>query len=335
MMRLRKTLTAVAVSGALAFAVAPVAQAQSSYAFSTGDIYYQHTSGGWVESSSRATNPAPLNNAELEQSDRIRKMIENDQRARGAAGSSSQNITGADTAARATTDASAGGNASLSVEGNATRETTGGANGGVDINIDGNTDGNTGGNNAGNTGGNATGTSSMVNDAASQAASAATALNGLSSVNTPNVPNSGTGNGNGGSSLTGNTSATGGNTGGNGGGNLNGGSSVSPELAGIILPGILILGGLTWYLNQDGQTYMSSQDRVHETPTREEKATSSALLSSNAGSVREQAIQQTSAESERGVSAETGDNTVARAMFALLVMSVLGAAGVFTRRKFA
>lgn len=103
-----------------------------------------------------------------------------------------------------------------------------------------------------------------------------------------------------------------------------------------------------WYLNQDGETYVQDESRVNEEPTAEEKAASEKILTENAAEVEKQAIAaQTGAgapgaageagvaeDGIRGMSAETGSNTAARTLAALMVMTILGAAAFVARRKF-
>ena len=134
----------------------------------------------------------------------------------------------------------------------------------------------------------------------------------------------------------------------------------------IGLPAVLLVGGLTWYLNQDGQTYMSSSSRTSETPTEQERASSASMLSSNRSEVQRQGSslgssalgssalgssalgssgQGSSGSSDqkksegasrdevRGIAAETGSNGLARGLFALLLASVLGAAAFHFGRK--
>ncbi len=157
----------------------------------------------------------------------------------------------------------------------------------------------------------------------------------------------------------------------------NGGSSDSSDVsgnissvAGIVLPTALVIGGVTWYLNQDGQTYVTEQSRTSSAPSAEEKADSEQMLNNNAAEVTEQAIAAqtggadaatgaqegadstapaaqagaaTGAESgaetaqnvtvtQRGIAAETGNNTVPRALAGL---AGLGAAVFALRRRLA
>ena len=147
------------------------------------------------------------------------------------------------------------------------------------------------------------------------------------------------------------------------------GSSNISNVAGILLPAALVIGGTTWYLNQDGQTYVTEQSRASAVPSSEEKAASEQMLNNNAAEVTEQAIEAQSggagadteaapagaearvgteavagitpetapdvAVSQRGMAAETGSNTLPRALAALALMSVLGAAVLALRRRLA
>ncbi|WP_342318427.1 hypothetical protein [Corynebacterium mayonis] len=137
--------------------------------------------------------------------------------------------------------------------------------------------------------------------------------------------------------------------------------SPHPVAAGLVaLPSVVALEGKTYYLNADGETYVDSIDRIDKEPTQEEKDNTNRLLSDNGAEVGRQALAEAkaggkentaggglvgvsktagdahdmpqvqapvaAAASERGMSAQTGDNTVPRALAALLVASVLGAA---------
>lgn len=116
------------------------------------------------------------------------------------------------------------------------------------------------------------------------------------------------------------------------------GSSVSPELAlGIALPAALLIGGVMWYLNQDGSTYVTDEARISSKPTKEEKKASDEMLKNNEGKVKAQAEAEAgdvNADS-RGIAAETGSNTVARGLAALVLASLLGAVAFVARRRFA
>ncbi|MDR7328516.1 hypothetical protein [Corynebacterium guangdongense] len=147
------------------------------------------------------------------------------------------------------------------------------------------------------------------------------------------------------------------------------GSSNISDVAGILLPAALVIGGTAWYLNQDGQTYVTEQSRAGAVPSEEEKAASEQMLNNNAAEVTEQAIAAQSAGAgagadagvvpagaevqadtesipgstpenspnvavaQRGMAAETGSNTLPRALAALALMSVLGAAVLALRRR--
>lgn len=93
----------------------------------------------------------------------------------------------------------------------------------------------------------------------------------------------------------------------------------------------IVIAGVTYYLNQDGETLVGSSDRVDQQPTPEEKAKSDQLRAEHADEI---AAQQVAAAANRGVEAETGSNTVARSLFALVIASVLGAAAFLAGRRF-
>ena len=126
------------------------------------------------------------------------------------------------------------------------------------------------------------------------------------------------------------------------------------KLAWLALPAALIIGGITWYLSQDGKTYVKDEARKNQEPTAEEKTASEQMLNANKDEVIAQVGQLAkgdaaqaevpsalsapatgeSADSARGMSAETGSNSVAQALAALAVAAMV-AAGAFTaRRKF-
>lgn len=120
----------------------------------------------------------------------------------------------------------------------------------------------------------------------------------------------------------------------------------APAAAGLIaLPAVLAIGGLTYYLNADGKTYVTDLARINEPPTDAEVKDSNALLAENAAEVARQGLatskaagqapveaQQQAAPAQapvaeqRGIAAETGSNTLVRALFALVVASIIGAA---------
>lgn len=152
-------------------------------------------------------------------------------------------------------------------------------------------------------------------------------------------------------------------------------TSDQPVAAGLVaLPPVLTIGETTYYLNADGQTYVTDVARVQETPNEQEVAASQELLAANGAEVARQAIEaaraagesvdysaqvpaeagteQAEAEqageaaapqdpapvadpaAERGIAAETGNNTVSKALFALVIASVVGAAAFAYGRRF-
>lgn len=133
-------------------------------------------------------------------------------------------------------------------------------------------------------------------------------------------------------------------------GGLEGGSSDSDlaKAAAIVLPALLLIGGVNWYLNADGQTYVTDSSRTSSTPTQGEREASANMLSSNRAEVEAQAKAQADAQAQaetqqnadstvtldRGITAETGNNTFGKGLVALLLASVLGAAAfAFGRRQ--
>ena len=116
--------------------------------------------------------------------------------------------------------------------------------------------------------------------------------------------------------------------------------------AAIALP---ILGGIVHYfLNKDGKTWVKSQDRVNAEPTPEEKAESEKIVAEHKDEINAQLAEQgqgnnaegtapaadESADSARGMAAETGSNSVAQALAALAVAAMVAAGAFAARRKF-
>ena len=126
------------------------------------------------------------------------------------------------------------------------------------------------------------------------------------------------------------------------------------KLAWLALPAALIIGGITWYLSQDGKTYVKDEARKNQEPTAEEKAASEQMLNANKDEVIAQVGQLAegdaaqadapsapsapaageSADSARGMSAETGSNSVAQALAALAVAAMVAAGAFAARCKF-
>ncbi|WP_291314029.1 hypothetical protein [Corynebacterium sp. UBA2622] len=188
-------------------------------------------------------------------------------------------------------------------------------------------------------------------------------VDGLSSnpaPGTPTAPAAPQGSSGNGTQRTENTTET---TNGTTNAQLNAGSSQLGRLVQVALPAILIIGGISWFLNNDGMTYMQSSSRTGETPTEQERASSMNMLSSNRSEVQRQSsalgssalgssalgssalgssgqgsnngdqTQATAEDEFRGIGAETGSNGFARGLFALLLASVLGAAAFHFGRK--
>ncbi|MDV2435431.1 hypothetical protein [Corynebacterium tuberculostearicum] len=126
------------------------------------------------------------------------------------------------------------------------------------------------------------------------------------------------------------------------------------KLAWLALPAALVIGGITWYLSQDGKTYVKDEARKNQEPTAEEKAASEQMLNANKDEVIAQGGQLAegdaaqadapsapsapaageTADSARGMSAETGSNSVAQALAALAVAAMVAAGAFAARRKF-
>ena len=101
------------------------------------------------------------------------------------------------------------------------------------------------------------------------------------------------------------------------------------KLAWLALPAALVIGGITWYLSQDGKTYVKDEARKGQEPTAEEKAASEQMLNANkdeviaqGGKLAEGDAAQAGAPaapaagegtaSVRGMAAETGSNPLHR-----------------------
>lgn len=105
------------------------------------------------------------------------------------------------------------------------------------------------------------------------------------------------------------------------------------KAAAIALPAVLLIGGIAWYLNQDGRTYVLDASRTSSVPTEKERQDSEFMLSSNRAEVEAQIDASTKALN-RGITAETGSNDFGKGLIALLVASILGAAAfAFGRRQ--
>ena len=103
-----------------------------------------------------------------------------------------------------------------------------------------------------------------------------------------------------------------------------------------------------YFLNKDGKTWVKSQDRVNAEPTPEEKAESEKIVAEHKDEINAQLAEQgqgnnaegttpaagESADSARGMSAETGSNSVAQALAALAVAAMVAAGAFAARHKF-
>ena len=127
----------------------------------------------------------------------------------------------------------------------------------------------------------------------------------------------------------------------------------NPVAHGLVkFPPVLTLDGKTYFLNKDGHTFVADVTRVNADVTPEETAESEAMIQANAGEIGRQGLEAARAAGEaveaavndeiaspyaapaRGLEAETGSNTVARALFAIALASALGAGFfAFARRR--
>ena len=127
-------------------------------------------------------------------------------------------------------------------------------------------------------------------------------------------------------------------------------ASEDPVAHGLVkFPPVLTLDGKTFFLNKDGHTFVADVTRVNADVSPEEAADSEAMIRANAGEIGRQGLEAARAAGEaavesqiaspyaapaRGLEAETGSNTVARALFALVLAGALGAGFfAFARRR--
>lgn len=125
------------------------------------------------------------------------------------------------------------------------------------------------------------------------------------------------------------------------------------------LPLALVIGGVKYILDHDknGNPVYMAEGKQGQEPTAEDKAASDKLISENADEVKRQAATaekmgegvekvadnagtaattgtDSAAGADRGVSAETGNNTIAKGLVGLLLASIMGAAiFAFGRRR--
>ena len=130
-------------------------------------------------------------------------------------------------------------------------------------------------------------------------------------------------------------------------------ASDDPVAHGLVkFPPVLTLDGKTFFLNKDGHTFVADVARVNADVTPEETADSNAMIQANAGEIGRQGLEAARAAGKaveaavngeiatpyaapaRGLEAETGSNTVARALFALVLAGAVGAGFfAFARRR--
>ncbi|MCT1450910.1 hypothetical protein [Corynebacterium sp. p3-SID1194] len=125
------------------------------------------------------------------------------------------------------------------------------------------------------------------------------------------------------------------------------------QIAGIVagvLAGTLVIGGVVYKLVMDknGKPVYVPEDKAGKEPSAEDKAASDKMISENADEIKRQTAtaekmgeevvkvegDAAGADSERGVNAETGNNTIAKGLVGLLIASIMGAAiFAFGRRR--
>lgn len=133
-----------------------------------------------------------------------------------------------------------------------------------------------------------------------------------------------------------------------------GGTELTPgQIAGIVagvLAGTLVIGGVVYKLVMDknGKPVYVPEDKAGQEPSAEDKAASDKMISENADEIKRQTAtaekmgeevvkvegDAAGTDSERGVNAETGNNTIAKGLVGLLIASIMGAAiFAFGRRR--
>ena len=122
-------------------------------------------------------------------------------------------------------------------------------------------------------------------------------------------------------------------------------AALAPIANGLVkFPPVLTIDDVTYYLNKNGHTFVADILRVNADVTPEEVEASDVLVTKYAGEVARQGAEAARAagetvaadtdDTDRGLAAETGSNTLVRALFALALASVLGAAFfAFARRR--
>lgn len=112
-------------------------------------------------------------------------------------------------------------------------------------------------------------------------------------------------------------------------------------IAGLGVGTTVIVNGIKYFVNKDKATLVPSEDRVNQEPTAEEKAKSDELKQNNADQIASQGGTDTganaagnAADTNRGIGATTGNNSIAKGLISLALLSVLGAAVfAFGRRR--
>lgn len=120
-------------------------------------------------------------------------------------------------------------------------------------------------------------------------------------------------------------------------------------IAGLGVGTAVIVNGIKYFVNKDKATLVPSEDRVNQEPTAEEKAKSDELKQNNADQIASQGGTDTdanaagnaganaagnAADTNRGIGATTGNNSIAKGLISLALLSVLGAAVfAFGRRR--
>lgn len=136
-------------------------------------------------------------------------------------------------------------------------------------------------------------------------------------------------------------------------------AAIAAALGLSALPLALVIGGVKYILNHDknGNPVYMEEGKKGQEPTAEDKAASDKLISENADEIKRQAataekmgegVEKVGADAgtagttgtdaaagaDRGVNAETGNNTIAKGLVGLLIASIMGAAiFAFGRRR--
>lgn len=114
------------------------------------------------------------------------------------------------------------------------------------------------------------------------------------------------------------------------------GALAAAAAAGLILP--LLIGKFKAVNDAEGNPVLVPADRADQTPTAEDKAKTEQLVAEHGDEIvakaAEAGVADNGATADRGVSAATGNNSIAKGLVGLLLASIMGAAAfAFGRRR--